>query len=373
LEIRPYQDRSANPWDRIRELRIYKSIVLIGHSLGGVLSKGAVAQLVNQKRVMQRLNGLFLMAAPQLGSLRVPWLFKWLSQDFRALAPHGDYVREIDSVFQNRLMLEESRTRSGRHNLPTWAVIAVGDIWVDPLSASIGLMEEQIFRVRGKHQEIVKPRNKSSDSYGYVLPRIVQFAHCRGIANREIEKWAQHERSAAQPQDISAVHDFAVRFLGANISPIDQLAEWSKVDRDMISVVNRLAAGGAKQNTKLVAYFCVLKLNEQAAARMRRGELTGLQITAKDLTRPGEPCSCIYIAGVIGADMIARAIVLDHLKTHISDMSLDPKTEVFTRPVTPDGLRLVRQFRMRPLIPNSEGIRSIYVGSAAELTSNGSR
>jgi pimeloyl-ACP methyl ester carboxylesterase len=146
--------------DRIRELRTYKSIVLIGHSLGGVLSEGAVAQLVNSRKVMQRLNGLFLMAAPQLGSLRVPRLFKCLSQDFRALAPHGAYVSEIASVFQNRLSLMESRTQSGRRKLPTWAVVAVGDIWVDPLSASIGLVEEQIYRVRGNHPEIVKPKNQ---------------------------------------------------------------------------------------------------------------------------------------------------------------------------------------------------------------------
>jgi pimeloyl-ACP methyl ester carboxylesterase len=77
---------------RIRELQKYKSIVLIGHSMGGILAKGAIAHLAktNQKKVLKRLNGLFLMASPQLGSLKIPRLFRRLSPDAWVLAPHSD-------------------------------------------------------------------------------------------------------------------------------------------------------------------------------------------------------------------------------------------------------------------------------------------
>ncbi len=359
---------------RIRELQRYKSIVLIGHSLGGILAKGAIAFFAqtNQKRPLRRVNGLFLMAAPQLGSLKVPQFLRRFSPDFRVLAPHSRYLAEIDRIFRDHLWLDQARTPKNRHNLPTWAVVAAGDKWVDPLSASIGLAAEQIFIVNGSHTEIVKPETKGADSYDYVLPRIRKYAHCGGPANREIEKWALHERGAAGPQDIAAVHDFAVRFLGPDISPIDLMTEWSRVDPETISVINRVETDGAKQN-ELVAYFCVLRLNDQAGARMRRGELTGLQIRASDLARPGEPGSCVYVGGVIGADVIARAVALDHLIRHISSMSLDPKTEVFTRPVTEDGLRLARKFKMKQVTPNSKEIGSIFVGSPADIVPSRSR
>lgn len=148
------------------------------------------------------------------------------------------------------------------------------------------------------------------------------------------------------------------------------MSEWSQVDPETISVIKKVETDGTK-HSELVAYFCVLRLNDQAAARMKRGELTGLQIRASDLARPGEPSSCVYVGGVIGADMVARAIALDHLITHITSMSLDPKTEVFTRPVTKDGLRLVRKFKMKQLAPNSKEIGSIFVGSPTDIASVG--
>lgn len=91
-------------------------------------------------------------------------------------------------------------------------MIAAGDLWVDPLSASIGLRNEQIFVVRGNHTQIVKPKTKTADSYRYLRPRIEKYAYSVSALNREIEKWTLHERTAAGMQDIAAVHDFAVGF-----------------------------------------------------------------------------------------------------------------------------------------------------------------
>lgn len=347
-----------------RELPGYKSIVLIGHSMGGIIPKGTIAHLVdtNQKKVLMRMNRLFLMAAPQLGSLKVVWPLRRLSQDFWVLTPHSKYLARIDQTFRDHLWLDEARGPGGRNRLPTWAVIAANDRWVDPLSASIGLTSKQIFKVTGSHTEIVKPETRDADSYRCVRRRIEKYAYSVRA------DWPLHERRAAGSQDIVAVHEFAVRFLGPDISPIELMAEWSKVDPETISVIKRIETDDTKQN-ELVAYFCVLRLNDQATPRMKRGELTGLQIRAPDLAKPGERCACVYVAGVIGADMVARAVAIDHLIRHINSMSLDPETEVYTRPVTKDGLRLVRRFKMKQIVLNSKEIGSIFVGSPADIVS----
>lgn len=358
----------------IRELPEYKSIVLIGHSLGGILAKGAVANLAstNQKKILLRLKGLFLMAAPQLGSLKVWWPIQWLSSDLRILKPHSRYLANIDQTFRDHLWLEEARGPVGRNRLPTWAIVAAGDRWVDPLSATIGLTAKQISTVSGSHTEIVKPATKYADSYHCVRRCIEKYAYSVSAANREIEKWELHERSAALPQDMTAVREFAVRFLGPNISPIDLMTEWSQVDPETISVIKRIDPDGTNQK-ELVAYFCVLRLNDQAAARMKRGELTGLQIRASDLAKPDEASTCVYVAGVIGANIAAKAVALEHLKIHITSISSNPETQVFTRPVTDDGLRLVHQFKMKQVAPNSKEIGTIFVGSPADFVTSRSR
>ena len=73
------------------QLASYANIVLIGHSMGGLLCKAVIHELVGRgdRNTLERIGGLMLMATPQLGSLRVPGFFGLLSYDARALKPHS--------------------------------------------------------------------------------------------------------------------------------------------------------------------------------------------------------------------------------------------------------------------------------------------
>ena len=52
----------------------YKTVILVGHSMGGLLCMSAISYLVNSNQIGSppRIGGLILMATPQIGSLRVP-------------------------------------------------------------------------------------------------------------------------------------------------------------------------------------------------------------------------------------------------------------------------------------------------------------
>ena len=67
----------------------YGTIVLMGHSMGGLLCKAAIHQLVlrGDRNTLARIGGLILMATPQLGSLRMPGFLSIFSNDARALEP----------------------------------------------------------------------------------------------------------------------------------------------------------------------------------------------------------------------------------------------------------------------------------------------
>ncbi len=161
--------------DLIRdELSNYMSVILVGHSMGGLLCKAAISRLVrnNEQDTLSRISGLILMATPQLGSMSVPKLLAPLSPDSRALKPHGEFIGEINNTFENYLDCDERIGGVDRVTIPTWAVLGASDFWVDQISSGIGLASNRKKIVRGSHTEIVKPEDKNSGTYSWVRDRI---------------------------------------------------------------------------------------------------------------------------------------------------------------------------------------------------------
>jgi pimeloyl-ACP methyl ester carboxylesterase len=113
----------------IRDGKEYRKIILVGHSMGGLLCMGAICHALNtrQPQALKRLGGLILMATPQTGSQRVPKFLSWFSKDFYALRPHGDFVTRLHETFVNTLVLDEGYAPPDRTVLPTWAVLGASD------------------------------------------------------------------------------------------------------------------------------------------------------------------------------------------------------------------------------------------------------
>lgn len=161
------------------ELREYETIVLIGHSMGGLLCKAMIRQLVltGDSDSLPRIGGLILMATPQLGSLRMPGFLSAFSRDAHALKPHGELVTDINKTFEDHIALDESVHTLRKATIPTWAVEGVHDHWVDPLSSGMGLASSRRKIVRGSHTSIVKPSGKDADTYTWVKSRIEICLH----------------------------------------------------------------------------------------------------------------------------------------------------------------------------------------------------
>lgn len=156
------------------ELGGYSQIVLIGHSMGGLLCKATICELLETREdhALDRIAGMILMATPQLGSLMTPRFLSNLSQDARALKPHSAFVTKINAKFEDHIALDEKIVTYRRQTIPTWSVEGAGDFWVDRLSASIGLPSSRRKTVRGTHTSIVKPENKQEGAYAWVKQKI---------------------------------------------------------------------------------------------------------------------------------------------------------------------------------------------------------
>jgi serine/threonine protein kinase/pimeloyl-ACP methyl ester carboxylesterase len=158
--------------DTLRDCSEYEGIVLIAHSMGGLLCKAAIKDLIDRgdHTALSRLRGLFLLATPQAGSGWIPPLLTWISKDMRALSPYGALVEKVHRTFLDRVSSEAGSP--GRIFLPVFAVTASEDAWVSVLSSGLNIMSSNRKVVRGSHTRIVKPVSKDDEVYQWVLTRV---------------------------------------------------------------------------------------------------------------------------------------------------------------------------------------------------------
>ncbi len=157
--------------DTVRDLpSTCQRVIIVAHSMGGLLAKAAIKSLIerHERGALARIAGLVLMATPQAGSLRVPSFLAWFSRDAAALEAHGDLVTRITEAFTDRVSQVPVPGDADRFVIPTWAVIAPADQWVDRLSAGLQIPSPRRKEVRGSHTSIVKPRDRTGSAYTFV-------------------------------------------------------------------------------------------------------------------------------------------------------------------------------------------------------------
>ena len=86
-------------------------------------------------------------------------------------------MTRINQTFEDHVALDESIHTLRKVTIPTWAVEGISDLWVDPLSAGIGLASSRRKVVRGSHTSIVKPADRTADAYSWIKARIATALH----------------------------------------------------------------------------------------------------------------------------------------------------------------------------------------------------
>ncbi len=201
--------------DLIRDVAPYEVLILVGHSMGGLLCEAALGSLVStgQEQSLKKIGGMILMASPQTGSGRVPSVLSFLSKDVQALRPHGDFVTSLQRTLTDRLwLLEAGSPPPNRYPVPTWAILGSSDFWVDQLSAYIGLPGTQTKTIRGSHTQIVKPSDKQHDGYDFVCGCIRKIL-ARSLPSTEGQRRAEERNVAVRlpPSRVPAVGIFLDR------------------------------------------------------------------------------------------------------------------------------------------------------------------
>jgi pimeloyl-ACP methyl ester carboxylesterase len=344
--------------DSLRSIRLYDAVVLVGHSMGGLLAKAAIADLINRNHplTLQHIAGLVLIASPQLGSMRVPGALRLFSKDGRALYPHNEMIRRIDTTLNARLSIAKSADPLDKYSIPTWAIIAAEDFWVDSLSAGIGIPETQKMTFRGLHGSIIHPPTKEAPAYQFTRDCLeTSFQPKRGGGEEEEEILV----ADASPDDVSNIRAMAVEFFGADVSPEGVLVGFAAA-KGILKVVKRAINAGLERRERFSGYFCVIPLSGESAQAMKAGTLRGYELNTSHLPTGTATTAALYIGAIAARDHYSRAVVLEALRLHIIySLALGAK-EVLTKPLTREGLRLVRKYGFQPL-QGDGGLSEMYI------------
>ena len=158
----------------------------------------------------------------------------------------------------------------------------------------------------------------------------------------------------AKKRDIEWIHQFGQQELGVS-SNLNRLLEWQSINREIFWVIINNDIRGDR-NKKLMGYFAVIPLNQAATTLVEAEKIDGTSFTKDHIIprkrgRISKTPASIYIGGVAAKKGLRlRHFTLISLKAHInSENSKQGVKAFYTRPVTDDGMRLIKRYKFSPV------------------------
>jgi hypothetical protein len=274
----------------------------------------------------------------------------------------------IDTVFTANLSISQRDDPLDKFNIPTWAMVAAEDFWVDALSAGIGVPDGQKHTVRGSHGSIIQPHSKDGDTYKFLRDSLET---CFGPQADKLGDGEDILVEDARPEDVANIRNLAISFFGEDVTPESALVEFA-VAGGILQVVKRVLWSGYEKRERFSGYFCIIPLSTQATALVRAGTLRGGALTVNHGPANPKETAALYIGAVAARDHFSRAVVLEAMRWQVRYSAALGVKEVLTRPLTRDGLRLVRRHHFRPLRGHG-GLEELYALDSATFSAVGIR
>ncbi len=244
---------------RVGELKDYRSLALIAHSMGGLATQRA---LLDSPALRQRVSHVFLFGTPSGGLVKAS-LVRLLKPQLRDMARDGAFIRGLRREWNERFAPQRRRPF-------TFSVVGgLRDEFV-PYESSLGPFPEADypgarFVVPGNHLEIVKPAGSNAESVQLVISRLVGAAAPAGpwnaarvaIESREFQRAVALLEPRAAELDQEGLTQLALSLegVGRQDDAIDLLQRHGNSGTDAMGVLagrlkrrwllNRIADDGA--------------------------------------------------------------------------------------------------------------------------------
>lgn len=163
----------------------YDQVVLVGHSMGGLVAKMALRDLYDDEddKALRRIHSLFTYATPHFGSDKAYAAVAAMSHDVSFLRKNSDAIGRLTSFWNEHAGPGKSI------DIPQRAVVSASDKAVEIGSARGGLNSTDIFHVGTSHTEVHKPENSGDRRISWFceqLKQLDQGANIKRIAIRHL-------------------------------------------------------------------------------------------------------------------------------------------------------------------------------------------
>jgi len=216
-------------------LKKYEDIVLIAHSMGGLITQRAI---IDAKSLKDRLKCLVMFGTPS-GGLKKSIPLSWIKRQLKDMNLDSDYIKNLRADWNKQI--------NGKYKFDLFVCAGERDEFVPSSSSLIPFDENVRFVVNGNHLEIVKPDNVDSLSYrlvrdgiignignnfpyniGNVLSELVQFQNV-------IEKFEGKEEQLDESSLVS--YALALDTLGFREKGIEILNKYNKGRTDALGTL----------------------------------------------------------------------------------------------------------------------------------------
>lgn len=186
--------QTARVLEILNELHLhYKSITIISHSTGGLISESALQAYLTSSESLPftqqetPVSSIIHFAAPRAGTGIATPILGLAFREFLWLKRFSDRVFETAQFYTDQVQTRAVANLAGfRYFVPRYAVVADGDVIVNRFSSNFNIPTTQISHLAGTHSSVVKPTHLDSSAARIAVARIKEVDDLRIQLRRQL-------------------------------------------------------------------------------------------------------------------------------------------------------------------------------------------
>lgn len=161
----------------------------------------------------------------------------------------------------------------------------------------------------------------------------------------------------ARAVDIPRIVGIAQGTMGARITEENTLLLYNHNSKCIRKVVDT-------RTDEIIGYFCILPLTVNGERSVMERDLINDDLDIGNFAKRFRRGVPVYIGSMAGVNTRGRAATLELAKVVLADLET---SKAFTRPVTKDGVRLVKKFGFKPVNEHDALTSNVYVVKIREV------
>lgn len=173
-----------------------------------------------------------------------------------------------------------------------------------------------------------------------------------------VKNWV-YAHICASADDLPELFSDFKKVFGNDIAPIDEMKTWWSRNDNIAWRIIRSTTGGKRED---VGFFELIPLTGPAVKKIEAGQLDGRTMTVNYIASRGKKTSAYYVGSIaaVKPSKIFRFSTMFVFLEHLRHRSTRSEIVLYARPVTSDGLRLVRDYKFQKLQPRMKDEESVW-------------